>query len=148
MRILTNRDVIGGLILIGIGAAFFAGAQGLDFGTPRRMGPGFLPRIAAGLLAALGVAILATGLRRHEAVLRADLRPLLFIGLGILAFGVTVPALGLMPAVAAAVFAAAFASPGQNPVAIALLALATAAAAWAIFILGLGLSVPALRMPV
>jgi len=103
MRCLTNRDVIGGLILIAVGCAFYTASLGLDFGTPRRMGPGFLPRIAAVLLAVLGAVILLSGLRQHDAVQRADARPVLFIFAGICAFGLIAPVLGLMPAVAAVV---------------------------------------------
>lgn len=147
MRLLTNKDVIGGLILILIGAAFYVGAQGLDFGTPRRMGPGFLPRIAAVLLAVLGSVILVTGLRRHEAIAPADARPILFIALGIMGFGLVVPVLGLMPAVSAVVFLSSFAAPQQNPFTMALLGVVTAVAGWAVFILALGISVPAIRWP-
>ena len=39
------RDVIGGLVVIAIGAVFFLSGQELEMGTSFRMGPGYFPTI-------------------------------------------------------------------------------------------------------
>lgn len=143
MRLLRNRDVIGGLVLIGTGLAFYLAGQGLDMGTARRMGPGFLPAAAAIIVAGLGALIVLGGLRRHVDAEAPALRQTLLILAGIVAFALLVPRAGLMPAVAAAVFVAAFADPRHTVLTAALLAVGAAVGAWVVFVFGLSLQVPA-----
>jgi hypothetical protein len=143
MRLLRNRDVIGGLVLIATGLAFYLAGRGLDMGTPRRMGPGFLPTASAMIVAGLGVVIVLGGLRRHVDAEAPALRPTLLILCGVAAFALIVPRLGLMPAVAGAVFVSAFADPRHTALTAGLLAAGAAVGAWVIFVLGLSLQVPA-----
>ena len=67
-------------------------AQNYRIGTAARMGPGYFPTMLGGLLALLGVSLsvpaFVTG---GDGVQRFHLRPLLFVLLGVAAFGVTLP---------------------------------------------------------
>ena len=48
------REVIGGLVVIAIGAGFFLSGQELEMGTSFRMGPGYFPTILSILMIGLG----------------------------------------------------------------------------------------------
>jgi len=47
-------DVVGGLVVVAIGAGFFAFGRELEAGTSFRMGPGYFPAILSLLMVALG----------------------------------------------------------------------------------------------
>ena len=57
------KDILAGLIFVGFGARLRLRRAGYELGTAFRMGPGYFPLVLAGLLAFLGVAIVA---RRHR----------------------------------------------------------------------------------
>jgi len=59
------RDVIGGLVVIAIGAGFFLSGQELEMGTSFRMGPGYFPTILSILMIGLGAVIAVQALRAH-----------------------------------------------------------------------------------
>ncbi|MDF3608207.1 tripartite tricarboxylate transporter TctB family protein [Paracoccus sp. DMF-8] len=61
--ILTNKDVLSGLLFLLIAGIVAWGARGLPVGTALRMGPGFFPPVLAGILAVLGLLTLLDGLR-------------------------------------------------------------------------------------
>ena len=54
------RDVIGGLVVMAIGAGFLLSGQALDLGSSLRMGPGYFPTI-------LSILMIASGRRHHGA---------------------------------------------------------------------------------
>jgi uncharacterized membrane protein len=116
------KDLGAGLIFIAIGVAFGLGATGLEIGTALRMGPGYFPLVLAGLLVALGLAIVAQSVG-HKAT---DGTPVPWRGLVLILavpiiFGLTVRGLGLAPALAIAVLISAFASRRMSvPLALAL----------------------------
>lgn len=60
-RLATRRDVVSGILLVVFSALYYLSARGLPTGT-NEPGPGFLPKILAGLLAVLGTVILVRGL--------------------------------------------------------------------------------------
>ena len=51
------KDILAGGVFIALGLAFGIGSLSYDIGTPLRMGPGYVPLVLGGLLAALGAAI-------------------------------------------------------------------------------------------
>ena len=53
------RDVVGGLLVVAIGAGFFLFGRELEMGTSFRMGPGYFPTILSVLMMLLGAAIIA-----------------------------------------------------------------------------------------
>ena len=61
------RDVLGGGLVIAIGAAFLLFGRELEFGTARNMGPGYFPTVLSGMMIALGAAMAVLAWRApHE----------------------------------------------------------------------------------
>jgi hypothetical protein len=95
--ILKNKDVLGGCLLIVIGAAAAMIARNYAFGTPRQMGPGFLPMMLAFVLMALGLAIAIKGTKDGGTLEGlGSLRPVLIVLGGVLVFSQTLERLGLV----------------------------------------------------
>jgi hypothetical protein len=99
MQIRVGQDFLTGImfVLIGLGA-LWVGAD-LSLGTPQRPGTGVLPRILSWCLVGTGAMLLI------KAVLVGDVatgpwawRPLLFVTLATVVFGMTVDSLGLVVA--------------------------------------------------
>ncbi|MBI5439904.1 MAG: tripartite tricarboxylate transporter TctB family protein [Deltaproteobacteria bacterium] len=65
----ANPEVLGSLFWIAMGALFLIGGLGLNMGTLRRPGPGFLPVIMAGLTICLSMGVLLQGLAKRASSL-------------------------------------------------------------------------------
>ena len=99
-RIANKRDVLAGLMFVGIGLGALAVATGYRMGTPVRMGAGFFPVLLSGLLVFLGVVVAWGGLRSGEAAApRLAWRPLLVIAGSVALFAVMLDRAGLVPQV-------------------------------------------------
>ena len=72
------RDVVGGLVVAGIGAGFLLFGRELEVGTSFRMGPGYFPLILALLLMALGLAL--AGLAWRKAAVAGSLGQVPWLG--------------------------------------------------------------------
>ena len=107
------RDLVGGLVVMTIGAGFLLSGQALDLGSSLRMGPGYFPTILSILMIALGAVITALALRRPSSEGAFGHLPwrglVLIIGASLL-FGLTLRGLGLGPVLLLVVLAAAWAS--------------------------------------
>lgn len=146
MNIIRNpKDVISGLLFIALGALFGWQTQDLPMGTAVRMGPGYFPLVLSGLLALLGLIVLANGLRfPGERPSGIAWRALIILTFSVVFFGFAVRPLGFLPALAISVFASALASTKFRLLtALAITAVMTLFA-WAVFIKGLGLPLPLL----
>ncbi len=134
------RDAGCGLIFIAIGLLFSLGATNLELGTPLRMGPGLFPLILAGLLVALGLAIVGSGFG-HSAAGRLTVpwRGLGFILAAPVVFGLTVRGLGLAPALALVALISAFASRRMSVLLAVALTVGLTVFCILVFSLGLGL---------
>jgi hypothetical protein len=107
------RDVIGGLVVIAIGAGFFLSGQELDMGTSFRMGPGYFPTILSILMIGLGAVIAVQALRTPDTEYsfgQVPWRGLLLLISAVVFFGFVVRGLGLAPTVLIAVLTTAWAS--------------------------------------
>ncbi len=147
MRLAGSRDLFGGSMIFLVGLAFLAEARGLDFGSARRMGPGFFPTIVGIVTCLLAVGLIITGTRERLYMISSEARPLLWVMVGTAAFAPTIRTLGLVPAVFLTVAISSLGDSRSRPLPVALLGIGCATAAWAIFIAGLGLPIPALRVP-
>jgi hypothetical protein len=108
VRIKSQQDFFSGLMFVVIGIAFAWGATYYTVGGAARMGPGYFPLVLGVLLAALGAFVLFESLvvetEDGEPIGGWAWRPLVFVILANLAFGVCigglpsmgVPALGLV----------------------------------------------------
>ena len=143
---LDPRDVIGGLVLIAIGAAAVIIADDYPFGSARRMGPGYFPILLGWICCALGAAVVAKGFIRKmwDAGLpeMPSIRAVIGISASFFAFILAGEHLGLVPAILLLVGISALVDRGNRPLTAGLLAIGVAIGGVAIFIYGLGIIFP------
>jgi len=110
------KDILAGGIFIALGLAFALGALSYDIGTPLRMGPGYVPLVLGGLLAALGVGVVVKGLiaGEGESIGGFEWRAVILITAALIFFGVTVRGLGAAPALFGTSLLAALARSGTS----------------------------------
>ena len=109
-ELLENKDFLAGLVMLAIGGVGFYMALDYPFGTTQRMGPGYFPRVLAGILMGFGLYVLVRGLKTKEQVKGAwGFKALAFITLGLIVFGWTMDRLGFIPALVAMFFVSAYA---------------------------------------
>lgn len=107
----NRKDLSAGLLFIAIAALFALGTIDLDLGTPLKLGPGAFPLLLAGMLALLGLVIVAKAFRTPGAdAVAMPWRGMVLIVVAPIAFGLTVRGLGLAAAIALVVAISAFAS--------------------------------------
>ncbi len=141
------RDVVGGLLVMAIGAGFLLVGRELEFGTSFRMGPGYFPTILSYLMIALGavLTVLAWRAQPEEGAFgHVPWRGLLLVIGATLFFGFTLRGLGLAPVLLLVVFATAWASRYAAWRSSVLLALGLAVFCTVLFIKLLGLPLPLL----
>lgn len=106
--LLGNKDFLAGLVFVLIGVLALAVARDYPMGTAMRMGSGYFPTVLGGILVLLGAWVMARGLRSGEKVKGEwGWKPLAFIALAFVLFGLLMPRIGLVPALAAAILASA-----------------------------------------
>ncbi|MDF2619583.1 MAG: hypothetical protein K0S00_2242 [Xanthobacteraceae bacterium] len=147
----SPKDVATGLLLIALAAFFAWQALDLPMGRAIRMGPGYFPMILAGILAVLGLIIVATGIalpmgddESPIAIAQWPWRALALVTLAVVIFGLGIRPLGLGPSMGIAVFLSALASQKFNLLTGLVSAVVMVAFSWAVFIKGLGLPLPLL----
>jgi len=139
------KDVLAGLLFIGLGVLFALQTRDLSLGTAVRMGPGYFPLVLSGLLGLLGLLVLVNGLRSPGAPPSGIAwRAVIVLTAAVVFFGVAVRPLGFVPTLTLSVFAAATASQLFKPGVAALITIGMVVFAWAVFIKGLGLPLPLL----
>ena len=136
------KNLLAGLIFVGIGVAFAYASLGYQIGTAFRMGPGYFPLVLAGLLIILGIAILVSAFRDGPDAEQMERVPWLAVVLilgSLVFFGVTVRGLGVVPSLFITTFLSAFASKRTGFVGAILIATALVVICYAIFLEGLSL---------
>ena len=144
MQIRNPTDFWTGLGFGGFGlfVALYA-ATHYKIGTTLRMGPGYFPAVVGGLVALLGLALVAGSLRLAGPRLpRVEWRPALLILAAGVAFGYLLKPLGLVLATVVLVIASAFGGHEFRWKEAIALAIALAVLSVAIFVYGLGLPFP------
>ncbi|MFM9850720.1 MAG: tripartite tricarboxylate transporter TctB family protein [Hyphomicrobiaceae bacterium] len=92
------RDIVAGTFLLAIAAFGFAGAMDLP-SMSAGVGPGLMPKLVAGLIAALGLLIMSFGfLPNAERLQRWTVRGPVFVLGSVVVFAATVRTLGLAAA--------------------------------------------------
>lgn len=120
------------------------GSLGYDLGTPLRMGPGYFPLLAGGIVAALGLAIVVKGLVAGEMLSfgRIPWRAVTAIVLAVVFFGFTVRRLGFVPTSAVTALLTTLASARVRLLTAVAVAAGLTAASTLIFVVGLQLRIP------
>ena len=143
MKLLNNKDFLAGLLMLGIGGGGFYMALDYPFGSALRMGPGYFPRVLAGILMAFGAFVLIRGILRFEKVKgRWGWKPLAFIIVALVAFGWTMEKLGLIPALVVMFVLSAFGGHEFRLKEVAILTVVMSAFAVGVFVYALGLPYP------
>jgi hypothetical protein len=103
------RDIAAGIFILAIGIAVGIAALELNYGTPQRMGSGFLPIWLGILMGIVGLLIILSGLRSGEAFPEfPTFRPLAALIVGFAAFAFLVGPAGLIIAAFAGVMITSF----------------------------------------
>ena len=136
------KDLLAGLIFIGLGAAFGYAAYGYDLGTALRMGPGAFPLLLAFIMAVLGVVVIVQGfvLGGYDEVGGIPWRGAILLLAALVFFGFTIRGLGLVPTLFVTVFISSLASRRNGPV--KALIIAAVLTLFCVLIFSYGLGVP------
>ncbi|MFK8250774.1 tripartite tricarboxylate transporter TctB family protein [Ancylobacter terrae] len=143
------KDIVAGLLLIGLAAWFALMTTDLPMGTAMRMGPGYFPLLLSGVLGVLGIIVLVTGLRFPDEGAPVQLselpwRALAAVTIAVVVFGLGVRTLGLGPAIGLSVFISALGSRKFHIVTALILTAIMVLFAWGVFVKALGLPLPML----
>ena len=108
----TNKDLWAGLMYIVTGAAGMWIARDYPFGSALRMGPGYFPSVLGGIMVAMGIYVLALGLRKNHEKIQGNLslRALIVLPISMIVFGILMEEAGFIPAMAALIPISAAAS--------------------------------------
>ncbi len=140
----SKNDLASGAIFVAFGAYFALEAMRYDFGTPFRMGPGFMPIVLGGVLIALGIAVVAKGIGKPDADHPAPWpwRGLALVLGTIVFFAATIRGLGFIPVVLISAFATALSSRRNNVLSALVISVGLTLLCYLIFVVGLGMLVP------
>ena len=151
MNIKSQKDFFSGLMFMGVGLAFAWGATTYSVGQGARMGPGYFPLYLGVLMAILGAAITFSSLVVEsvggDKIGKWAWKPLFFIILANLLFGILlaglpslkIPAAGLIVAIYALVFISSMAESGWKIKNTFILATILAAGSYVAFVMALKL---------
>ena len=154
MQIKSQKDFFSGLMFMGIGVAFAWGATTYNVGEGARMGPGYFPLMLGILMTILGIFItfkaLVIEVEGGDKIGQWAWKPLIFIILANLIFGVLLaglpviklPAFGMIVAIYALTFIASMAEPGWKFKTTFILATVLAAGSYLAFVVLLKLQFP------
>lgn len=140
----SRNDLASGAIFVALGGYFALEAMKYDFGTPFRMGPGFMPIMLGGILVALGVAVAATGFGKPdtEAPPSWPWRGIVLVLGTIVFFAATIRGLGFIPVVLISGLATALSSSRNSVLSALVISVGLCVLCMLIFVIGLGLLVP------
>lgn len=140
LNIVSVRLVVAAiLVLIGI-AAFIIGL-GFEFGSARRMGPGYFPVVLSAILTMLALCEIVSSLLKPE-VQHLDWRPLIAILSAVAAFAVTIHLFGMIPAFFAVISLSTLSERSFGWLPALVLATTISLAAYLLFSRFLGMSLP------
>jgi putative tricarboxylic transport membrane protein len=148
LRILARKNVLAGLMFIGIAALGLWVSRNYPIGTALRMGTGYVPRLLCWILLGLGALVLVQGLREAESErpagpsALAQIWPLVIVTLSLVAFGLALEQLGLVLSILLLIGIGSLAARGIKAWEALAAALGLIVLSYVIFILGLGLTIP------
>lgn len=143
MNTLSLRLVVA-VILALIGVSGLVVGLDYDFGTARRMGPGYFPVVLSGALVLLAVSEMVSSLLKPE-VHEVDWRPLLAILAAVAGFAATMYLFGMVPAFAVVIGVSALSERGYGWVPALILAAGTSLGAYLLFSRFLGMPLPLIQ---
>jgi len=146
VKIKSQKDFWSGLMFVATGLGFAAGATNYSFGTSARPGPGYFPFGLGVLLALLGAMVLFKSLTVEseggDPVGTIGWKPLILIVLGVVAFGLALPRLGMIISLPLLIMVASLAGDEFKLKEVIVNIVVLTIGSWAIFIKGLNLVIP------
>jgi putative tricarboxylic transport membrane protein len=143
-RVLNRKDVLAGLLFIGVASLGLFLSQNYPIGTALRMGTGYVPRLLCWMLLGLGLVVLVRGLRSDEALGEPPLRwrPIVLVPASLLAFALTIQRLGVVVAALLVIAIGSLAGRDLRVVEVVIAAIVLIGMTLGIFVWGLGLPIP------
>jgi hypothetical protein len=142
MRIRAPKDFWSGLMFCGFAAVGILAARGYSLGAAGKMGPGYFPLLLAGVLALLGVVLIARSIVLDgEPLPRFHVLPLAVIAAAVCLFGVLIEPAGLVVALAVLTMLSAWAGPQFRLLEAVALTAALIVFSIGVFVYALGLSI-------
>jgi hypothetical protein len=142
-KVKSPQDLGAGVLFLLIGLAGVILGSELEFGSARRMGPGFFPTIISGLIMAIGLIVAAKSLTiEGPAIERFQLRPLLMIVVALAVFGFLIKPIGVIPTAILMMVVAAYAQPRVKLVQTLIFAVCMTAFIVLVFVYGLNQPMP------
>lgn len=138
----VTKDLLSGLMFLAFGLGAAVVAQDYTFGSPARMGSGFFPVVIGGIVAILGLILVVRALfdsAGGEPVEAIQFRPVIFISVAIVVFGVLIEDAGLIAALAALIIVARLAGREGSVLELAIMVIVLIAIAVAIFVYALNI---------
>jgi putative tricarboxylic transport membrane protein len=148
LSLLTHTNVLAGLMFMAVAVLGLWLSRNYPIGTALRMGTGYVPRLLCWALLGLGAIIFVQGFlaaRQAQGAAGYDLsfwRPLAFVTIGLVVFGLTLERLGLVISILLMLVVGAFGGRGLRVVEFAVAALVLIVLSWVIFIVFLGVAIP------
>lgn len=140
MNIISLRLVVASILaLIGLCALIIAIEY--DFGTARRMGPGYFPVILSAILTILAISEIISSLLKPEVKL-LDWRPMIAILAAVAGFAVSMYLFGMIPAFFVVIIITTLSENRFGWFAALILASITSFGAWLLFSKFLGMTMP------
>jgi hypothetical protein len=137
---ILSADGLAGIFFLGLGGFFLADSFNYGMGSLRDIGPGLFPALAGGVLALLGLAVIAKGVAAPVSAGAIAWRPMIGVLAPVLLFAVVLKPLGL--AVAAALLVGSSLAVTRQATARTAVLLSVGLALFAIGVFGFALGVP------
>jgi hypothetical protein len=140
-----TKDFWSGVMCMGFALAAIVLGRKYEVGNPASMGPGMFPMILGGCLGVLGLACSLRAMRPGKAVAhieRIQARPVLVVLGSIVAYGVTLPKMGLVVASMLLVILSRLAAPGFRWLEVTIFGAIMTLGCVLVFIVGLKMPVP------
>ena len=142
-RLVERADLWSGLLFVALGALVLWIGADYPQGVPRRIGPGYVPRLLGVLMLGLGGFLAVRSLWAHEPIdTTIAWRPAACVLGSVVAFALVFEASGLVPAILVTVAIANYAVPDNRWTTAVGLGTVLALFAWALFVKGLRLPLP------
>ena len=141
MRIRAPKDFWSGVMFCAFAAVGILAARGYSLGAAGKMGPGYFPLLLGGVLALLGVVLIARSIVLDgEPLPRFHVLPLAVIAVAVCLFGALIKPFGLVVALAVLAMLSAWAGPQFRWLEAAALTAALIVFSIGVFVYALGLS--------
>ena len=140
VKLQDNKDFLSGLLMVAIGGIAFYMALDYPFGSALRMGPGYFPRVLAGIIIAFGLYVGLRGLRTCEKVEGVwGWKALALITVAFWVFGWLMDRVGMIPSLVVMFFISSAAGHEFRWKEVIILTTVMTLFAYGVFIYGLGM---------